>query len=108
MAKRRKRRVNLGSAPSVHAKRARRLIHAVTNAAESAERLAGQGKCNVAQNAYENSLYHTGEYRGHADSIGKHGKAFSKAAHFNLALRAQIAARKALEMHCGRPKAIKS
>lgn len=102
--RRRKTRTNLGSSPSVHAKRVRRLIHDVTRHAEEAERFAKAGKCDVAQLHYEDAIYRTGELHAHLNSIGRHEYAVRKAAQPNLPARAKIAARKALETHCGRPK----
>jgi hypothetical protein len=107
MAKRRKRKVNLGSAPSVHLKRVKRLMHDISYAAERAEESAKGGKCNLAQSQYEDSIYSLGAFHAHMQSIGKHEQLVRKHARTNLPHRAQIAARKALEMHCGREPAIK-
>ena len=104
MAKQRKRKVNLGSAPSVHVKRIRRLIFDVTHEAERAESLAKAGKCALAQLHFEDAIYRTGELHAHMGSVGKHEYAVRKAAQPNLPARAKIAARKALEAHCNRSK----
>ena len=102
--KTRKRKVNLGSPPSAHAKRVRRLIQDVVSEAAQAESFAKAGKCSVAQLHYEDAVYRSGELHAHMRSIGRHEYAVSKAARPNLAARAKIAARKALEAHCGREK----
>ena len=102
--KTRKRKVNLGSPPSTHAKHVRRLIHAVTHSSELAKRFAVAGRCTVAQHHYEDAILHTGELYAHLYSVGKHEDAVRSASKSNLATRAKIAARKALETHCGREK----
>jgi hypothetical protein len=102
--KTRKRKVNLGSPPSMHAKRVRRLIYDVMHSAEQAQAFAKAGKCGVAQSHYEDAVYQSGELHAHMRSIGRHEYAVSKAARPNLAARAKIAARKVLETHCGREK----
>jgi hypothetical protein len=106
MAKRRKRktRTNLGSPPSVHTKRVRRLMHDITHYSERAETLAKEGRCDLAASNYEDSIYALGSFHAHMSSIGKHEQPVRGKARTNMPLRAQIAARKALETHCGRAK----
>jgi hypothetical protein len=102
-ANKRQRRLNLGSPPSAHVKRIRRLIFDVTHNAEQAESLAKAGKCALAMFHFEDAIYRKGELVAHMDSVGKHAYAVRKAVSTKAA-RAQIAARKALETHCGRLK----
>jgi hypothetical protein len=102
MAKRRRRKtkVSLGSAPLAHAKQLRKdLIH-FKQASELALDLATRGKCNRAQQAYENANYQEGRVNAHRESIrgGKQLRINITPHH-----RLMIAARKALESHCGRP-----
>jgi hypothetical protein len=105
MAKRRRKpRTNLGSPPSAHVKRIKRLIFDITHEAEQAASLAKAGKCTSAQLHYEDAVYRTGELHAHMGSVGKHEYLVRKVAQPNLPTRAKIAARKALEAHCGRPK----
>jgi hypothetical protein len=108
MAKRRrKRKANLGSPPSAHVKRVKRLMHDVIHYSEQAETAARAGKCDLAATHYENSVYRLGELHAHMGSIGKHEQLVRSKMRTNMPLRAQIAARKALEAHCGREPAIR-
>jgi hypothetical protein len=101
--KRKRRRVNLGSPPSAHAKRARKLNAEILRHAKAAQESAKAAKCPRAQEQYEDALATRGEYWGHLRSIGRHEIAFRRAVSTE-APRAIIAARKALEQHCGRAK----
>ena len=82
-------------------------MHDVTHSSERAEELAKTGKCANAALSYEDSMYSLGELHAHMQSIGKHEQLVRSKARTNMPLRAQIAARKALETHCGREPAIK-
>ena len=103
MAKRRRRRVNFGAPPSVHAKRAKWLWANLRQKSETARAQAEAGKCDLALLNYEDAVYYRGALDEQLSSIGRHRYAFERAmGHGSDLRRAQIAARKALEMHCGR------
>jgi len=108
MAKRRrKRQASLGSPPSAHAKEAKWYWRNLEQKAKTAQRMAVAGKCDLALFNYEDVVYYRGALDAHLKSIGTHRYAFERAMGHQgprTLRREQIAARKALELHCGRPK----
>jgi hypothetical protein len=102
MAKRRRKtRTNLGAPPAAHAKALRRHLRSWGENADRVQELAKAGKCHLAQMHYEDAHFDEGAARAERDGIGRHGKKLN----ITPNMRKTIAARKALETHCGRQKA---
>jgi hypothetical protein len=109
MAKRRKRRrVSFGDPPLVHTKRLRKLIPQYGRLAKEAARRAAEGTsaaCSLAQTLFEDAHRLRGQVQAHMDSLGSKRKFAIQRINLTDHARAMVAARKALENHCGRQRA---
>jgi hypothetical protein len=105
MAKRRRRRAILGSPPTRHAHQLRKALQHLNTSLENTIRNAQQGKCAFAQEQFEEAHRWLGREEAHVESVGPHRLFLERRVNLAVPRRKVIAARKALEAHCGRPKA---
>ena len=72
MAKRRKRRINLGGSKEMHVEGAKRALAEVERSTDDAIVHAKRGNCNAAVTAFVRANYATGRMDAHAASGGIH------------------------------------
>lgn len=102
--KQRGRRVSLGNPPTIHAKRARWLAGQLRSKAHVVQTQAAVNRCDLATFAYDDVLRARAALDENLHAIGQHGRKYAEALKSVDLRRMEIAARKALETHCGRPK----
>ena len=107
MAKRRKRRVSLGDPPRVHARALRKAIQHYRQSADSALRAAQGGRCLIAAEDFEEAHRWRGYVQAHSDSLGSKRRFAARTVNLTPIAQMMIAARKAMEVHCGREPAVR-
>jgi hypothetical protein len=91
----------------VHAKALRKAIQHYKRSADAALRAAQAGRCLVAQEDFEEAHRMRGHVEAHMDSLGGKRRFAAKTVNLTGVARTMIAARKAIEAHCGREKAVR-
>jgi hypothetical protein len=100
---------NLGDSPLKHAKALRKLIVQYGRVAQEVSRRAAEGTagaCLFAQEMFEEAHRLRGQVQAHMDSLGSKRQFAMKKIDLAKHAREMIKARKALEQHCGRKRAI--